>query len=288
MHDQAVRGKMTSADITFLVFTSNEERRVEPMLQCLQGHGSIIVVDNFSTDNTLSIARKYAAEIYLHKNIGYVENEETIRFATSKATTNWVYLAYVDELIPRQLMDLIKGVSAGNKYDAAEIYRKNFMYGREVFNYGKHHLRLFKKDAVDFSGNIVHRLGKYRIPRSRVLKVSRGPTTCIWHFSAYNSDKLELVHNRYANLEARQRVEMLRQGFSGTRAIFKLIFYFFGTYIGLGGFRGGWPGLFLSVQIAYYKFSIESRLWELEHGISVSTMEEQYAVLKERLLSEYR
>ena len=64
-------------------------------------------------------------------------------------------------------------------------------------------------------------------------------------------------------------------------------FYFFGTYIGLGGFRGGWPGLFISLQIAYFKFSIEARLWELDNDVSLQSIEERYGLLKEQLLNDY-
>ncbi len=278
---------MFSSNITFIIFANNEEARIEPMLKCLQGHGKIIVIDNYSFDNTLNIAKKYTNEIYQHKNIGYVENEQTMEFALSKIKTKWAYLAYVDELIPQSLMELLKKVAAEDRYDIVEIYRRNFMYGQEVFNYGKHHLRMFVKDSVDFSGNIVHKLGKHKVGTDRVLRIPKGANTSIWHFSSYNTERLELTHNRYANLEALQRHEVLGQKFSGVRAIFKLLFYFFGTYIGLGGFRGGWPGLFVSLQIAYFKFSIEARLWEFDNGVSLQNIEKKYASLKEQLLNEY-
>jgi glycosyltransferase involved in cell wall biosynthesis len=272
-------------DITFLLFTWNEETRIEEMLRCLSGHGNIIVIDNFSTDSTLNIAKKYTENIYQHKNIGYVENEKTIEFALNLARTKWVYLAYADELIPNILMCEITKIVKEDTYEIVEIYRRNFMYGQEVFNYGKHHLRLFVKDSVDFKSNIVHKLGKYKADKKKIYKINKNK--CIFHFSAYNSDRLEMVHNRYANLESEQRKDILKQNFSGLRALFKLFFFFFGTYFGLGGFRGGWPGLFISIQIAYFKFSIEARLWEIDNNVNISSMNMTYAQMKELILSEY-
>lgn len=269
--------------ITFLLFTWNEELRIESMLKCLNGHGNIIVIDNFSTDSTVSIVKKYTKKVYQHKNIGYVENEETIKFALNLAQTKWVYLAYADELIPKNLMAEIKKIVNEDLYEIVEIYRRNFMYGKEIFNYSKHHLRLFTQDSVDFKSNIVHKLGKYN--SNKILKINK--KECIYHFSAYNSDRLEMVHNRYANLEAEQRKDILGQKFSGLRAIFKLFFFFFGTYIGLGGFRGGWPGLFISIQIAYFKFSIEARLWENENNVNINSMNLMYARMKELIISDY-
>jgi hypothetical protein len=159
------------------------------------------------------------------------------------------------------------------------------MYGQEVVNYGKHHLRMFVPGTVDFTDNIVHKLGKFLVGRSQILKVPVTDQTSLWHFSSYNTYKLELAHGRYAELEAQQRHEVLKQKFSGIRALWKLNFYFWGTYLGLGGFRGGWPGLFISVQIAYFKFSIEARLWEYDNELTLGEIEQRYDQLKEKLLS---
>lgn len=273
-------------DITFLVFTFNEESRIEYMLRCLEGQGEIVIIDNFSTDKTLEIAKKYTDNIFHHQNPGYIENEVTMNFALSKVNTKWVYLAFVDELIPLSLMKELKEIVAEDKYKAVEVYRINFMYGQKVYNYGKHHLRMFVPECVDFKGNVVHKLGRYLIPRGQVYKIkASNDSSTIWHFSSYDMSKLELAHNRYADLEAKQRHNMVGQKFSGIRALWKLIFYFWGTYIGLGGFRGGWPGFFISVQISYFKFSIEARLWEYDHNRSIEVIENRYDKIKEDLLN---
>ena len=85
-------------------------------------------------------------------------------------------------------------------------------------------------------------------------------------------------------LEAMQRFDSLEERFSGYRAIWKLLFYFWGSFVGLGGFRGGWPGLFISVQRAYFKFSIEARLWEMEEAVTLESIERRYRALKENLI----
>lgn len=271
--------------ITFLVFTYNEERRLEHYLRCIQGQGRIVIIDNHSGDQTREIASRYTDQIYTFRNPGYIENLETMQFALSKVTTKWVYLGYVDELLPKELLAKLIEVSRQDKYKIVEIYRKNFMYGQEVFNYDyKPALRMFVPGAVDFRGNIIHKLGRYLVPNVEVYKAEKRDDMSIWHFSSYNTGRLELTHNRYADIEAPQRSEILGQKFSGVRLFWKPIVYFWGTYIGLGGFRGGWPGFFISIQIAYFKFSIEARLWELRHGITLESIETAYEKIKERML----
>lgn len=272
------------AEITFLVFTYNEERRLEYMLRCIRPYGDVVVIDNFSSDKTIEIARRYTDKVFQFKNPGYIENESTMAFALSKAHTEWVYLTYVDELLPKPLLEELVRTSKEDKYDIVEIYRKNFMYGQEIYNYGKHHLRMFRPNSVDFKDNPIHKLGRYLVNPGRVCKIRALDGTSIWHFSSYNTNKLELAHNRYANLEAAQLHDAGKK-FSGIRALFMLMFYFWGTYIGLGGFRGGWPGLFVSIQIAYFKFSIEARLWEYDNNVSLEEIEKRYDDLKELLLA---
>jgi len=274
-----------NSQITFLVFTFNEESRLEYYLRCIQGWGHIVVIDNHSTDKTREIASHYTDQIYTFRNPGYIENKETMDFALSKVTTQWAYLSYVDELLPKPLLEQLTQIALEDRYKIVEIYRKNFMYGQEIFNYGKHHLRMFIPGTVDFTGNIVHRLGKFLVPANQIYKVPESDQASLWHFSSYDTCKLELAHNRYAELEAKQRHEILKQRFSGIRALWQFVFYFWGTYLGLGGFRGGWPGLFISIQIAYFKFSIEARLWEYDNGLTLAEIERRYDCLKEKLLT---
>jgi glycosyltransferase involved in cell wall biosynthesis len=271
--------------ITFLVFTYNEERRLEHYLRCIQGWGHIVIIDNHSTDKTREIASRYAEHIFTFRNPGYIENKETMDFALSKATTQWVYLGYVDELLPRTLLEQLTKIAQENRYKIVELYRKNFMYGQEIYNYGKHHLRMFVPGTVDFTGNIVHKLGKILVSANEIIKIPATDQTSLWHFSSYNTSKLELAHNRYADLESKQRHEGLDLKFSGLRALWKLAFYFWGTYLGLGGWKGGWPGLFISIQIAYFKFSIEARLWEYDNGLTLEEIERRYDQLKEILIA---
>lgn len=274
-----------NSQITFLVFTFNEQRRLEPYLRCIHGWGRIVVIDNHSSDDTRTIAARYTDEIYTFKNPGYIENKEVMDFALSKVNTPWVYLGYVDELLPFPLLQRLTEIASDDRYSIVELYRKNFMYGQEIFNYGKHHLRLFRPDAVDFTDNVVHKLGKFLVPRSRILQLPANDDYSLWHFSSYNTSRLEMAHNRYADLEARLRHEMTGQKFSGWRALWGMTFYFWGTYLGLGGWKGGWPGLFISIQIAYFKFSIEARLWEYDNDLTLLEIEQRYDRLKEGLIN---
>lgn len=274
---------MNSHNITFLVFTLNEERRLPSFMRCINGYGDIVVIDNYSSDATLDIAQRYTDRVFLHHNPGYIENQETMSFVLKKVRTRWAYLAFVDEFLPKRLLNILLELSLQDRYTIVEIYRKNFMYGREVFNYGKHHLRMFVPGSVDYEANVVHKLGNYLVPRSEVYRVPKTSETSLWHFSSYTTRELEGVHTRYANIEAPQRSHILHQSFSGVRALWKLVFYFWGTYIGLGGFRGGWPGLFISIQIAYFKFSVEARLWEIDNGVTVELVEALYDKWKAEL-----
>ncbi|OAQ38796.1 hypothetical protein A5893_12160 [Pedobacter psychrophilus] len=53
--------------ITFVIFTYNEEDRIERVIKNLKNYGKVLLADNNSTDKTHEIAHKYDCEIFLRK-----------------------------------------------------------------------------------------------------------------------------------------------------------------------------------------------------------------------------
>jgi glycosyltransferase involved in cell wall biosynthesis len=274
---------------TFLLFVFNEERRIRDIVQNVRGHGEIIVVDNHSTDSTVSIAGELGLKVISIKNPGFIENQDALGAAIKFVNTEWVYILYADEMIPLALLNRIQKIIDSDKYDVIKVYRKNFMLGREVFNYDfRPTLRAFKKGAVDFSGNIIHEMGKLTVPTSRVTVVERQPNLSIWHLGHYNIGRLESAHNRYGDIEASMRFYVRGEKFSITKLVGRPILYFLGTYIAFGGFRTGVLGLLVSVEIAHLKFSILAKMWEMENRVSLDEITARYSGMKKVILDDIK
>ena len=60
------------ADITAIILAYNEEKHIQRCIQSLKFHiKRIVVIDNYSTDNTLSILKKNNIEVFQNKFINY-------------------------------------------------------------------------------------------------------------------------------------------------------------------------------------------------------------------------
>jgi glycosyltransferase involved in cell wall biosynthesis len=101
--------------LTGLMITKNSDAILDESLASLKKlTDEIIIVDSRSTDNTLRIARKYRARIY-------VSDEEDLgkkrALGFKKAKNNWILTIDADEVIPPSLASEIKQVVASGKYD---------------------------------------------------------------------------------------------------------------------------------------------------------------------------
>ena len=85
-------------DITFVVFTFNEALRLPGVIKNFRKYGRILVVDNFSTDETVAIARAAGCEVLMNKNAGWVEDFETTEKVKAAVQTPWIYWAFADEM----------------------------------------------------------------------------------------------------------------------------------------------------------------------------------------------
>ena len=60
------------ADLTAVVLTKDEEKNIAVCLERLKGFARrVVVVDSFSTDATVSIARSLGADVYVHEFVDY-------------------------------------------------------------------------------------------------------------------------------------------------------------------------------------------------------------------------
>ena len=87
--------------ISVVIITFNEEKRIEPALKSVKSIAEeIIVVDSFSTDETLRIVQKYTDRIYQRKWTNYSDQKN---FANKKARYPWILSLDADERLSDEL-----------------------------------------------------------------------------------------------------------------------------------------------------------------------------------------
>ncbi len=268
--------------ITFLLFTYNEARRIEYVLRCFQSFGRIVVMDNHSTDETVAIARRYGAEVYDHDHPGYVEEERVAANALAKVSTDWVYWAYGDEILPKPLLKRLNEIAAEGRYKLVNIPRKNLHYGIETLNFdsGGRNPRFFRKGSMDFACTQIHQFGRFTGGPDEVLNLPVEDRFSIYHCSTYNIRKFEQAHSRYSDIEAGHG------SFSPRRLFMHPFRKFFYYYFRRGAWKSGWAGFIMVMQYCFFLFNVHAKRWENKYGVTLESIEKNYDRVKERLLRE--
>ncbi|MBS1662284.1 MAG: glycosyltransferase family 2 protein, partial [Bacteroidetes bacterium] len=119
--------------VSAVIITHNESRNIRRTLSRLQWCDEIIILDSFSTDDTVAICRELGCEIYFRTFDGYGTQK---RHAVSLAKNDWVLCLDADEVLSEQLIQEIVHEMKNPVYSGYRLPMNLVFLGRE-FCYGK-------------------------------------------------------------------------------------------------------------------------------------------------------
>jgi glycosyltransferase involved in cell wall biosynthesis len=275
MHDQ----------LTFVVFTFNEEKRLPLVLKNFCNFARILIVDNSSTDRTIEIAKEYGCDVLVNKNQGWVEDEITASRVKARVQTDWIYWGYADEMVDASLMNIIGNVIASDNYSVINVEKKNYFLGRFCHGIWAARLnRVFKKDAIDFSGNKIHYFGRVTVPDERIYVVNS--KYFVHHFISHTAGKYSNTMNVYSDLEVQVGFNTKPIGMG--IILLKAIKRFVVNYAYCGGFKAGIPGLYLILLTIWYDILRDMKLYEAQKRLDVIAIEETNDVVRREILTKVR
>ena len=209
---------MSNSNIAFILFTFNEEKRIEYPVRNFIKYGEVIVLDGGSTDKTGEIAQKYGAKFLSRPKINvagaegynggiiFSETKEMLDFVLANTDKKWLFWQYVDDLAPKALLDKLVEISHQNKYKQVIIPMYTYLWGKTAHPAIKTAVGcFFQRDAVDFTNNQIHGMGKFLGKKEEVLHLPARDEYAIRHFSLYNLKKFATSHLAYAEAEAGQK-----------------------------------------------------------------------------------
>jgi len=186
--------------ISALLITYNEERNIERFLKDADYADEIIIVDSYSTDNTIDIAKKNSkVKIFFKEFIDFTSQKN---FAIDQASFEWITFFDADEHIPEGLRtEILKTVNSSQNLDAYYVHRRFYFKEKYIRFSGMQSdkaIRVFKKSKARYRSNrLVHELidcdGKVGI-----LKNS------LDHYSYANSKEYQRKLNSYSKLRAKE------------------------------------------------------------------------------------
>ncbi len=209
----------------------------------------IIVVDDYSTDKTVEIAKRYGASIYHRHNQNLGKQRW---FGIQNTKNNWVLLLDADERVSPRLQKEIQYIlSKPPRYEGFTIPFRNHFLGR-VLRYGGENykkLRLFNKKSrnIHMKETLVHEELQLNTGGTRVL------TNSIDHYS-YRS--LAQMYSKFTDYALREAIQK-RQKAEKT-SMKKIVLYplhmFWARFIVDEGYKDGWFRIPLDLGFAYMEF----------------------------------
>lgn len=144
--------------LSALVTTYNEAESIADCLDSLRFCDEIVVVDSYSTDDTVAIASSYPGVRVLHRR--YYGGASQKNWAIDRLQHDWVLIVDADERVPPELRREIEAVLGDpDPATAYSIPRRTFAFGGQVRYSGWQHdrvVRLFRRDAARYPNRRVH------------------------------------------------------------------------------------------------------------------------------------
>lgn len=243
--------------ITAYTLTLNEERQIGAVLESLKWADEIIVVDSFSTDRTIGIAKEFGARVLSEAFNGFGSLRN---IALDAASHDWIFSLDADERCTPELAAEIRREVAAPGFDAYHVPRKSHFLGRWMRHGGWYpdyrQPQFFLRTRFRYRDDLVHEgydlNGRLGYLHEHVLQ--------------YPWDTLEIAVaklQRYSSLMA-QRYAATGHQASLIKQVGSPAAMFFKVYFVQQGFREGRHGLILAFLYGYYTFLKYAKLWELQ------------------------
>lgn len=247
--------------ISVVILTFNSESYIRKCLESVRWADEIVIVDSFSSDKTIDIAKQYTDKIWQRQWPGFPAQWN---FAIDKAGNEWVLILASDEAVTPQLKEEIEDVlTSGNSSNAYFIPRKTYFLKKWIRHcgwYPDYAVRLIRKGFGRFDeSRLVHEAvnveGQPGYLRNQIL-----------HYSYSTIQEYIDRMNKYTFLSA-QQLFTDKAGIDVKDikkiAIKKALKKFWNMYIKQGGFKDGSHGFILSFLSSIYQFMTYAKYWEM-------------------------
>lgn len=243
--------------ISVVIITFNEDERLEAALKSVADLADeVVIVDSFSTDNTLKIAKKYTSHIFQRKWTNFSDQKN---FANSRTSYLWIFSLDADEMISPELREEILQIKETEPdCSGFSMPRQSFYLGKWIRHsgwYPNRKVRLFRKDRASWEGEYIHE----KLAVEGKIEKLKG---FLHHFTYRNiTDHLNRI-NQYSELGA-QKLYAQKKKCRWYHLVFLPFFRFAKSFFWKLGFFDGFAGLVISVLGGYTVFVRYAKLREI-------------------------
>lgn len=240
--------------ISALAITLNEAHNIEGYIERLWFADEIVIVDSFSSDNTVALASKHEKVTVYQRAFDNFSAQKN--FALSKASHSWVTFFDLDEEVTQALADEIVATSKNPKAIAYFVKREFHFMEKRIKYSGLQRdfvVRFFNKERCRYNANLVHETLETDGPTANLKNT-------LPHYTYKSFDEYTAKAHRYSELQA----EMLYE--KGVRPtyyhfLFRPFYRFWNQFIFRLGILDGKEGFILAYVSAFSVFKRYVNLW---------------------------
>lgn len=250
--------------ISALLITFNEERNIKRFLEDSVYADEIIVVDSYSTDKTVEIAKTFPKVKVFQREFKNFTDQKN--FAIEQASYEWITFFDADEHIPIKLREELVGIiNSGEALDAYYVGRR-FFFKNKLLNFSGMQndkaIRLFKKSKNRYkNGRLVHELIHCDGPIGKLKNK-------LDHYTYNSSDEYRRKLTSYSKLRAKElELKNLKPNFFHFKI--KPAYRFFNHYIIRLGFLDGREGYVVSklhAESVYKRYVFLNEIYETKNS----------------------
>ena len=246
--------------ISAVVLTKNEEKNIERCINSLLWCDKIVIIDDYSEDETINIIKNEKVKIFQRKLNGDFAGQRN--FGLEKTKGEWVLFVDADEEVSRELREEIIEILKQVQDDMSGFYinREDYFLGRWL-KYGEtgdiKFLRLARKvggvwkEKIHEVWEVTGKIGELKNP--------------IQHFPHETVSEFLKEVNIYTDLVAQYWNEEGKK--IGYREIVLYpIGKFIHNYIIRLGFLDGGEGFIMAAMMSFHSFLARGKYWLLRHN----------------------
>ncbi len=248
-------------NISALIHTLNEEKNIGECLDRIHDWiDDIHVVDSYSTDETVAIAKQYTAQVIQHPYES-PSKQKNWSLDTLPLKYDWVLLLDADEMVTPELRREIEALPDNPPIDGYWVYRRNYFLGKEM-KYGGWRrdkvVRLVRRTIARYAPAEVHEYIDTSNLRTAFL------TTRLEHYTYHTIESYFIKFQRYSSWGAKQYTLEHRRPSWWNLNIAPLL-RFFRMFIFQLGFLDGRHGYILARLSAMTVFARYTKLWAVPY-----------------------
>lgn len=242
--------------LEIVVLAKNASENLKKSLPYLKFADSLLVIDDYSTDDSAKIAVKFGARVIKRHLAG--DFARARNFALSHTKADWVLFVDPDEIIPPKLQTEIKQIVSDNRRGSYYLRRLDFFKSLPL-----HHgdtgntylLRLQSRPFTPWTG-MVHEIWTPTTPSYQLKNI----------FFHYPHPSIYSFLHKLNNYSEIRSAELYTLGHSTN--LFEIIFYpifkFIYLYLFKLGILDGNIGFIHAMLMSFYTFLVRGKLYLLQ------------------------